>query len=80
MASEKERLMTTKEVAEFLQMSEVFVTKEAREGRIPAVRRGKRWRFIPESVYRHVKSLETGHSAAVDSTVHVSPQELSKAS
>lgn len=80
MTGEKTRLMTTEEVAAYLQMSEEFVSREAREGRIPSVRMGIKWRFRRESLEQYVKSLESGLGADIYSSVHASQQQLSKAS
>jgi excisionase family DNA binding protein len=80
MTVEKTALMTTEEVAEFLRMSEVFVTKMAREGKLPGFRMGIKWRFRRETIDSYVKSLENGRNAGVDSTEYAQPQELSKAS
>jgi excisionase family DNA binding protein len=79
MADEK-ILMTTQQVAEYIQMSEVFVTKAAREGKLPSVRIGYKWRFRRESIEAYVKSLENGPIAGVDSTGYAQPQQLSQAS
>lgn len=38
-------IMTVKEVAEYLRMSEAKVYRLAREGALPVVRIGKSWRF-----------------------------------
>lgn len=80
MAGEKKNLMTTQEVADYIQMSPEFVVKAAREGRLPSVRIGFKWRFIRESIEEYVKSLETGPTASVDSSEYADRQELSKAS
>ena len=41
----KENLLTTREVAERLKVSGSTVRRMAREGRLPAMRVGKLWRF-----------------------------------
>lgn len=79
-AYEKPEVMTSKQVAEYLQMSEVFVTKAAREGRLPAARMGFKWRFRRESVENYLKSLESGSEGAVDSSTHAETTQLRKAS
>jgi excisionase family DNA binding protein len=38
-------IMTTKEMSEYLRLHEITICKYASEGRIPAVRIGRVWRF-----------------------------------
>jgi excisionase family DNA binding protein len=38
-------IMTTKEVAEYLKLHEITVTKHAKKGTIPSIRIGKVFRF-----------------------------------
>jgi excisionase family DNA binding protein len=40
-----ECIMTVHDVAEYLRLSEAKVYKMANEGRVPALRMGKSWRF-----------------------------------
>jgi excisionase family DNA binding protein len=44
------QIMTTKELAEYLNLHEITVGKYAAQGRIPAVRIGKRWRFDKNAI------------------------------
>jgi excisionase family DNA binding protein len=39
------QIMTTKEMAEYLKLHEITICKYAGEGRIPAIRIGRVWRF-----------------------------------
>ncbi len=39
------RLMTIKEVADYLRLSKVTVYKMTRQGKIPALKIGKQWRY-----------------------------------
>jgi excisionase family DNA binding protein len=43
-------IMTVHEVAEYLRLSEAKVYKMANEGRVPALRMGKTWRFKKELI------------------------------
>jgi excisionase family DNA binding protein len=43
-------IMTTKEVAEYLKLHEITVCKYAAEGKIPAIRIGRVWRFDKEAI------------------------------
>jgi excisionase family DNA binding protein len=40
------QILTTKEVAEYLKLHEITVCKYAAEGKIPAIRIGRVWRFV----------------------------------
>jgi excisionase family DNA binding protein len=40
-----EQILTTKELAEYLNLTEVTIYRYAKEGKIPGRRVGKRWRF-----------------------------------
>lgn len=44
------QMMTTREVAEYLKLHEITMWKYAAEGKIPAVRVGRVWRFDKEAV------------------------------
>jgi len=46
--------MTTKEVAEYLKLHEITVCKYAAEGKIPAIRIGRVWRFDKEAIDRWI--------------------------
>jgi excisionase family DNA binding protein len=39
------KIMTTKEVSEYLKLHEITICKYAAEGQIPAIRIGRVWRF-----------------------------------
>ena len=43
-------IMTVHDVAEYLRLSEAKVYKMANEGRVPAIRMGKTWRFKKELI------------------------------
>jgi excisionase family DNA binding protein len=48
------QIMTTKEVAEYLRLHEITVCKYAAEGKIPAIRIGRVWRFDKEAIDRWI--------------------------
>jgi excisionase family DNA binding protein len=54
------KLLTTKELAEYLKLTEVTIYKYANEGKISGVKVGSRWRFdkdyIDELLRREEKS------------------------
>jgi excisionase family DNA binding protein len=45
---------TTREVAKYLSLHEITICKYAAQGRIPAIRIGKLWRFDKKAVDRVV--------------------------
>ena len=49
-------IMTTKEVAKYLRLHEITVGKLAAEGKIPAVRIGRVWRFDKETIDNWISS------------------------
>jgi excisionase family DNA binding protein len=44
------QIMTTKELAEYLRLHAITICKLSKEGKIPAVRIGSRWRFDKEVI------------------------------
>ena len=62
------RVLTVHDVAEYLRLSEAKVYRMAREGRVPAFRLGKSWRFrkdlIDEWMLREI-GLNTPPAAAL---------------
>lgn len=55
-----ERLLTPDEVAEVLSLSRELVIKQARSGRIPAIKLGKAWRFRLPAIEQWVQEQESG--------------------
>jgi len=47
-------IMTTKEVAKYLKLHEITICKYAAEGKIPAIRIGRVWRFDKEAIDRWI--------------------------
>ena len=43
-------IMTTKEIAKYLRLHEITICKYAAEGKIPAIRIGRVWRFDKKAV------------------------------
>ena len=50
-----QRLMTIKEVADYLRLSKVTVYKMTRQGKIPALKIGKQWRYNKSEIDSWVK-------------------------
>ena len=55
-------IMTTKELAKYLRLHEITICKYAAEGKIPAVRVGRVWRFDKEVID---KWISEGQSKSV---------------
>ena len=43
-------IMTTKEIAKYLKLHEITICKYAVQGRIPAIRIGRVWRFDKDAI------------------------------
>jgi len=50
-----QKLMTIKEVADYLRLSRVTVYKMTRQGKIPALKIGKQWRYNRSEIDSWVK-------------------------
>ena len=50
--------MTTKEVAEYLKLHEITVCKYAAEGKSPAIRIGRVWRFDKDALDAWIRGTE----------------------
>jgi len=50
------KIMTTREMANYLKLHEITICKYAAEGKIPAVRIGKVWRFNKEVIDKWISS------------------------
>jgi excisionase family DNA binding protein len=44
------QIMTTKELAEYLRLHAITICKLSKEGKIPSIRIGSRWRFDKEVI------------------------------
>ena len=52
------QIMTTNEIAEYLKLHPITIIKYAREGKIPATRIGRVWRYDKELVDRWIAQAE----------------------
>jgi excisionase family DNA binding protein len=57
--SETVRMVTVKEVAEFLRLKEPTVCRLASEGKLPGLKIGKSWRFEMGALERLVTGAQT---------------------
>ncbi len=48
------QIMTTKEMAKYLKLHQITICKLSKEGKIPSVRIGSRWRFDKEVIDRWI--------------------------
>ena len=60
------RLLSAKELAHYLGVNEMTVYKYAKEGRIPAIRIGKLWRFDIEKIKAHLSQDEEADQSTVN--------------
>ena len=44
------QIMTTKEMAKYLKLHQITISKLSKEGKIPSVKIGSRWRFDKEVI------------------------------
>lgn len=49
-------IMTAKQLAEYLQMSQITICRLAREKKLPGLKIGKEWRFPKEQIDRLIAS------------------------
>ncbi len=52
------QVLTAKELAKYLKLTEVTIYKYVKEGKIPACRVGSRWRFDKDQIDGVLKSKE----------------------
>jgi len=52
------KIMTTKEVSKYLRLHEITICKYAAQGKIPAIRIGRVWRFDKDVIDRWIAGLQ----------------------
>ena len=57
-------LMKTKELAKYLKLHEITITKYAKAGVIPGIRIGRVWRFRKEAIDKWISNLATADSSS----------------
>ena len=55
MVTENKEILTTKEIAKYLNIHPLTVHKYARQGKIPAFKIGKDWRFHKKYIEKWIK-------------------------
>lgn len=58
-ASQPQQLLTPDEVAALIGMPRLYVVRQSRAGKIPAIRMGKVYRYRHESIQRWLQEQET---------------------
>ena len=56
-----EKLITAKELAQFLKLSESTIYKLASNGELPGLRIGDSWRFDQQDIERMIRSVKRGN-------------------
>lgn len=64
MGDQPKEFMGTAEVAEWLGVPEYTVTREAREGRLPARKVGRGWRFSRTAILEYFRGSDADHGLA----------------
>ena len=76
------QIMTTKEIAKYLKLHEITIGKYAAEGKIPAIRIGRVWRFdkevIDEWIRGDYKNLQTAKNLKAKATPKVGKRPIGK--
>jgi excisionase family DNA binding protein len=70
--------MTTKEMAEYLKLHEITICKYAGEGRIPAIRIGRVWRFDKDVIDEWIASGQSTPETAKDTSKKTVPKKPGK--
>ena len=63
------KIMTTKELAAYLRLHEITIYKYASDGRIPAIRIGRVWRFDKDAIDRWIAGEQDRKSKEVENSV-----------
>jgi len=71
-------IMTTKELAKYLNLHEITICKYATEGRIPAIGIGRLWRFDKDAIDKWIGGDQNkggGHEDAQQARISMKPQK-----
>jgi len=71
-------IMTTREVAKYLRLHEITITKHAAKGLIPAIRLGKVWRFDKDAIDKWISGGEKRSHHVIKSKAKVTPKAKRK--
>ena len=76
------QIMTTREIAKYLKLHEITIGKYAAEGKIPAIRIGRVWRFdkeiIDEWISGNSKNLQMDKNLRAKATPKVGRRTMGK--
>lgn len=67
-------IMTTRELAKYLRLHEITITKHAAKGLIPAIRLGKVWRFDKDTIDKWIRGGQKRSHHAIKSKTKVTPK------
>jgi excisionase family DNA binding protein len=59
-------IMTTKELAKYLRLHEITICKNAAEGKLPAIRIGRVWRFDKDAIDKWIGEGTKGTFPSVE--------------
>jgi excisionase family DNA binding protein len=71
-------IMTTRELAKYLRLHEITITKHAAKGVIPAIRLGKVWRFDKDAIDKWIRGDEKRSHHVIKSKAKVTPKAKRK--
>jgi len=55
------QIMTTKELAKYLRLHQITISKLSKEGKIPSIRIGRVWRFDKDVIDEWIGCSHAGH-------------------
>ena len=73
-------IMTTKEMAKYLKLHEITITKYAAMGEIPAIRIGRVWRFDKEAIDQWIMEGQKASQGREKTGVKATMKTVKKAS
>ena len=68
------QIMTTREMAEYLKLHEITICKHAADGKIPAFRIGRAWRFDKEAIDKWISVDQKKPRSVKKSKAKVTPK------
>lgn len=72
------QIMTTKEMAEYLKLHEITICKYAGEGRIPAIRIGRVWRFDKDVIDEWIARGQSTPEVVKETSTKTVQKEVAK--
>ena len=69
-------IMTTKEVAKYLKLHQITICKYAKEGKVPAIRIGRVWRFDKEIIDKWINEGQEKPQKVKKSEMKAAPKAV----